>query len=86
MFFMEIKREIGEKGQVVVPKNIRDLLGLKKGQKVVFQVKGEEVFMRPEQEAEDFVKDFLDVPGKEKKGSVKEIKSLLEDRYEKKVS
>lgn len=83
---MEVKREIGEKGQVVVPKDIRSLLGLRKGQKVIFEVKGREVLMKPEQEAEDFVRDFLDVPGKEKRGSVKQIKGIMEERHEKKVS
>lgn len=33
---MIIKREIGEKEQVVIPKDIKDMLNLRKGEKVVF--------------------------------------------------
>ena len=34
---MIIRREIGEKGQVVIPKIIREMLKLRKGKKVVFE-------------------------------------------------
>ena len=36
---MYIVRGLGAKGQIVVPKDIRDHFGLKKGSKVVFEVK-----------------------------------------------
>jgi AbrB family looped-hinge helix DNA binding protein len=36
---MKFERELGEKGQVVIPKDIRDLLGLRSGQKVVFETR-----------------------------------------------
>jgi len=40
---------ISEKGQVTVPKEIREALGLKAGDKVVFISKGEQVFIRKAQ-------------------------------------
>mgnify|MGYP001619359258 CR=1 FL=1 len=79
---MIIKREIGEKGQVVIPKDIRDLLGLRKGIKVIFEIKDEKVFLRPEGNPEEFIKDFLNVPNKRKNGSVKEIKRLILEENE----
>ena len=35
---MNIKRVMGEKGQVVVPKDIREHLGIRPGSEVVFEV------------------------------------------------
>ncbi len=37
---------VGAKGQVVIPKQIRDALGIKPGQTVVFERRGDEVVMR----------------------------------------
>ena len=34
---MIIRREIGEKGQVVIPKDIRELLKLRHGSKIIFE-------------------------------------------------
>ena len=71
------KREIGEKGQVVIPKDIREFLRLEKGTKVIFEVKGDEIILRHEQDPQKFLEEFLNVPNKEKKGSVKEIKKII---------
>jgi AbrB family looped-hinge helix DNA binding protein len=37
---------VGTKGQVVIPKEIRDVLGIKPGQQVVFERRGDEVILR----------------------------------------
>ena len=37
---------VGAKGQVVIPKGIRDALGIKPGQEVVFERRGDEVILR----------------------------------------
>ncbi|MHA6693975.1 AbrB/MazE/SpoVT family DNA-binding domain-containing protein [Homoserinimonas sp. A520] len=37
---------VGAKGQVVIPKEIRDALGIKPGQEVVFERRGDEVVLR----------------------------------------
>jgi len=67
------KREIGEKGQVVIPKDIREFLGLDKGVKV----RGDEVILKNEQDPNKFLEEFFNVPNKEKKGSAKEIKKII---------
>ena len=42
---MRIKREVGEKGQVVLPKDIREHLNIKPGSGIVFEVRGDEVLV-----------------------------------------
>jgi len=83
---MIIKREIGEKGQVVIPKDIREMLKLRKGEKVIFEVRDNEVVIKPEQSPEEFLKDFLDVPGKKKKmSSIKEVKKIILEQYDEEI-
>lgn len=83
---MIIKRQIGEKGQVVIPRDIRELLNLSKGSEVIFDVQNNKVEIKQEQNPEEYLKDFLDTPKLKKKISMKEIKkTILEgsERYEK---
>ena len=77
---MLIEREIGEKGQVVIPKDIRSLLGLKVGQKIIFEVKENEVLIKSEQDPERFLEDFFNVP--KKNITMKQIKKLLDEKYD----
>ena len=84
---MIIRREIGEKGQVVIPKDIREMLGLHSGEQVIFEIKNEEVKIKKEQNPEEFLKDFLDVPGKKKKrSSIKEVKKIIMEQYDEEIS
>ncbi|MEK6873347.1 MAG: AbrB/MazE/SpoVT family DNA-binding domain-containing protein [Nanoarchaeota archaeon] len=79
---MIVKRDIGEKGQVVIPKDIRELLNLRKGGKVVFEVKDREVIIKQEEDPNEFLKDFLNVPKIKRKISIKELKNIYEEQYE----
>ena len=82
---MIIKREIGEKGQVVIPKDIREHLGLKIGEKVVFEVKDDKVTLKKE-ESERFLEEFLDVPNKLRRPiSTKEIKKIILEQYDEEI-
>jgi len=76
---MIIKREIGEKGQVVIPRDIRDHLGLKKGIKVIFEVKDDEVIIKKENN-EKFLEEFLNTP--KLKRRKKTIKEMIMEQYE----
>lgn len=44
---MEAESTLTSKGQLTVPKEIRELLGLKEGRKVLFIVRGQEAVMVP---------------------------------------
>jgi len=61
---MRMSRPVGEKGQVVIPMDIRKHLGLKKGSEVEFEVREGEVVIRPKEDPGEFVRDFCDVPRK----------------------
>ena len=79
---MIIEREIGEKGQVVIPKDIRNFLGLHKGQKVVFEINEDKIILK-KPDPISFVEDFLNVPRRLKKGlSTKEIKKTILEQYD----
>ncbi len=80
---MIIKRELGEKGQVVIPKDIREFLGLRNKENVVFEIRGNEVLLKPEQNPEEFLRDFFSLPGKKKDITTPEIKEMLRKRFEK---
>lgn len=79
---MIIKREIGEKGQVVIPKDIREMLNLRKGEKVVFEIRDKEVVIKTEENPEEFLRDFLDVPKLKKRMTPKEFKKIYEEQYD----
>ena len=73
---MRKEATVTKKGQVTIPKEIRDKLGLKKGTKVYFELRGKEAVMLPE------VKDPLEELRqlrKEIQFSEKEIQSMIKE-------
>jgi len=79
---MKIRREVGEKGQVVIPRDIREYLMLRQGSKVVFEVSGNEVKIKSEKTPEEIIDDFLDVPKLKKKLTSGGIKKILGEQYD----
>ena len=80
---MQIRRTVGEKGQVVLPKDVRDYLGIKPGSEVIFEVRDKEVIVRPQKSGKEWLDDFLNVPEKLRKNiTVKDIKKMLDEQYE----
>jgi AbrB family looped-hinge helix DNA binding protein len=78
---MRFVRTMGPKGQIVVPKDVREHLGLKPGSRVTFEVKEKELIIRPEVDPEKFVEEFgSSFPNKLKKEI--DLKKLYEKRYE----
>ncbi|MGQ9721997.1 MAG: AbrB/MazE/SpoVT family DNA-binding domain-containing protein [Candidatus Jordarchaeum sp.] len=78
---MICKRVIGPKGQVVIPKDIRDALGLREGSEVVIEMKGDEVVLRrakPEYEEESFT-DYFTRTHSPKLNEPINIKKLIEE-------
>ncbi len=80
---MQMKREVGEKGQIVLPKDIREYLNIKPGSKVSFEIKGGDVVIKPLKTGKEFVEYFCTTSKKLKKPlTIKEIKKTLEGQYD----
>lgn len=78
-----MKREVGEKGQIVLPKDIRDYLNIRPGSKIGFEIKGGEVIIKPVMTGKEFVEYFCSTSKKLKKPlSPKQIKKILDEQYE----
>lgn len=74
-----LSRKVLAKGQVVIPKTIRDLLGINEGDDVVIDVEREKIILSKKGDVFDV---FLEVSKrKAKKISMKDIKKELEARY-----
>ncbi len=75
-----MKRKLGPKGQVVIPKEIREKLRLTEGTVLTFEVSSEAIVVRPEPSPEEAVERFLSVKGKKLRKRV-DWKSVLDDEY-----
>ncbi len=73
-------RNILAKGQIVIPKTIRDLLGINVGDQVVIDVKHDKIILSKKHDVKNI---FLEASKRcKQKISMKEIKKELEKRYE----
>ena len=52
------ERVMGPKGQIVIPKTIREQLGLKRGSRVLFDFENGELILRSQQDPKKFVEEF----------------------------
>jgi AbrB family looped-hinge helix DNA binding protein len=78
---MQIKRKIGPKGQIVIPKVVRDFLGLESGDEVILEVRDKEVLIRRGVDPASFVNDFCSSIDKKLKEKV-DLEKLLEGEVE----
>lgn len=76
------KRTMGERGQIVLPKKMRERFNLKPGKKVVIEEKEDTIVLRPDQDPRSFVEEFISVPKKVKKLEISDVKRVLEEEYE----
>ncbi len=49
---MKVQSKLGERGQVVIPKAMRDSLGLNKNSAIEFELKGRTIMLTPSREQE----------------------------------
>jgi AbrB family looped-hinge helix DNA binding protein len=75
-----ISKNVLAKGQIVIPKTIRDLLGINVGDEVVIDIENDKIILSKKQNVANV---FLEVCEKSlRRISMKEIKKELETRYE----
>ena len=63
---LELKAKIGTRGQVVIPKPIRDLYQMRAGEEVFFGISGGEITVRKENGREVLERMLNRVPDKQK--------------------
>ncbi len=81
---MRIRRRIGPKGQIVIPKIVREALGIQPGDEIVMEVREKELLMKPELDPEKFVDDFCST-GKKKLARKIDLKKILEEEVEERL-
>jgi AbrB family looped-hinge helix DNA binding protein len=75
------RRNVGPKGQVVIPKQMRDVLGLKPGVEVILEVRGDEVVITKPKIEGSYTEYFIATQGPKLKKIVN-IKKLLSEEVE----
>lgn len=79
---MKSRMRVGAKGQIVIPKTIREQTGIKEGTEVVFEAKGAAVtIMRAGPPTENYVDYFTTTYSKKLDHEVDIKKLLEEERY-----
>ena len=74
-----ITKNVLAKGQVVIPKTIRDLMGVNVGDEMIIDIENDKIILSKKQ---DVIEIFLEVCKRNTgKTSMKEIKRELEARY-----
>ena len=77
---MIIKRKVGPKGQIVIPKDIRDLLHIIPGSEIIIEFNGNEIIIYAAKNDEKFSENFTKTPKKLKEKI--DYKKLLDEQYE----
>ncbi len=77
---MQVRKKLGERGQVVIPKDIRERFGLRPGSEVIFEVRENEIVIRPAVDPVMFIERFCSTPRKLEKEI--DIKKLIEEEIE----
>ena len=68
-------RNIGPKGQVVIPKRMRETLGLKPGVEVIFELRNNEIVIKKPQVRGSYAEYFMttSAPKLKKRVNIKEV-------------
>lgn len=75
---MLLKSKVGPKGQAVIPKEVRDILGISPGDEVLFELSnGEEAKIRPAKGRSSVSELIAIVPRKKKLSKDIDVKKLI---------
>jgi len=75
---MILKRTIGPKGQVVIPKDVRKHLGVEPGSEVIFEVRENEVVMKPTKAPGDVVDEYVSIVTSKLKNRI-QLEQIIEE-------
>jgi len=82
---MPKSRTIGPKGQVVIPEEMRRALGMKPGAKVRFELRDNELVVKPEVELEEYVEYYSRTFAKKARKQI-DLKRLIEEEVEERLA
>ena len=78
------KRNIGLKGQVVIPKRMREALGLKPGVEVSLELRDQEIVIKKPEITDNYAEYYIHTSAPKLKKWVN-IKELIEDEVEERI-
>ena len=81
MVGMIIRRKVGPKGQIVIPKIVRESLGIQPGDEVLMEIREKELLIRPMVDPESFVEDFCSIAKKKLTRKI-DLEGILEKEVE----
>lgn len=80
---MEIIREIGKKGQIVIPIDIREIINLKEKDKITISIKNNEIIMKKQENKKERLNNFFTKVRTNKSDlSLKDLKKIEEESYD----
>ena len=74
---LRLKSKLGPKGQAVIPKEIRELMGIRPGSEVVFEVRGDEVIVKPLEDQGSVDELMRLIPGELKAKKEVDLKEII---------
>lgn len=80
-----IRRRVGPKGQIVVPKVFREALGIEPGDEIAMEIRENGLSIRSVMDPESFVEDFCSIPKKKLTRKI-DIKRVLEEEVEERLA
>jgi AbrB family looped-hinge helix DNA binding protein len=82
---MEKKMTVGPKGQIVIPKDIRDKIGIKEYSEVIVDTVGDSVIIKKLKPASVTYVDYYCATYSKKLNKRVDIKKLTEEQYERNI-
>ena len=76
---MILKKKLGPKGQLLIPKDIRNFIGIKPGGTVILEVIDDYIKIKANNLQNNFLTEFTKSPKKFKKK--KDIEKIIEEQY-----
>ena len=77
---LQIKRKMGPKGQIVLPKDVREHFNLTEGSEIVFMVDGPDIRIKSAVDPVKFVEDFCIL--KQQKPAIAHLRSIMDEKYQ----
>ena len=78
------KRNVGQKGQVVIPKQMRDALGLKPGVEITLELRDKEIVIKKPEVKGSYTEYFITTSSPKLKKEVN-LKELFEEEVEERL-